>query len=328
MLWSLVYWLLRRLVALLARGEDGQRDLELVVLRYQVKLLSRQRSRRLQLRTRDRAVLAAAALFLPRERRACLLVGPETLRRWHRQFVRRRPPRPQGRPGRPPLGAETAGLVVRLGRENPRWGYMRIRGELKKLGIEVSATTIASLLRRAGLGPAPRRIAPSWSQFLRAEAYGLLARDGTLDQEDRTPLSRGLEIEPSASEQSAPGCDEAGDEQASGTGERRLAAARPIGPEQKPPSAAGLLPVPAQATRRRAAAARSPPAQRSDSAETARRGHATSPSCHARAQAELRILTGDHWRTREGRRTVRGRPEAVGDRVSLPNRGGRTCTWS
>src|SRR6478672_3840170 len=137
---------------------------------------------------------------------------------------------------------------------------MRIRGELKKLGIEVSATTIATLLRRAGLGPAPRRIGPSWSQFLRAEAYGLLARGGTLDQEDRVSFARALEIEPPAREQSAPGWDEAGDEQASGTNERRLAAARPIGLQQKPPSASGLLPVPAQATRRRAAAARSPPA--------------------------------------------------------------------
>src|SRR6266508_4228335 len=99
MLWLLVYWLLRRLLALLARGADGERDLEVVVLRYQIKLLSRQRSRRLQLRTRDRAVLAAAGLLLPRERRSGLLVGPDTLRRWHRQFVRRRPPRPQRKPG-------------------------------------------------------------------------------------------------------------------------------------------------------------------------------------------------------------------------------------
>src|SRR6266540_4641556 len=210
MLWSLIYWLLRRLVARVARGADGQRDLEYVVLRYQIKLLSRQESRGLQLRTSDRAVLAAAALFLPRERRSCLLVGPDTLRRWHRQFVRRRPPRPQGRPGRPPLRAETAALVVRLGRENPRWGYMRIRGELKKLGIEVSATTIASLLRRAGLGPAPRRLGPSWSQFLRAEAYGLLARDGTLDGEDQASFARGLEIEPTAGEQPVPGCVDVG----------------------------------------------------------------------------------------------------------------------
>src|SRR4051794_33325685 len=205
MLWLLVYWLLRRLPALLARGADGQRELESVVLRYQIKLLSRQKSGRLQLRTSDRAVLAAAALFLPRERRSCLLVGPGTLRRWHRQFVRRRPPRPQGKPGRPPLGRETAALVVRLGRENPRWGYMRIRGELKKLGIEVSATTIATLLRLSGLGPAPRRLGPSWSEFLRAEAYGLLARGGSLAEEDQAPFTCGLALQPTASEQAAPG---------------------------------------------------------------------------------------------------------------------------
>src|SRR6266568_779916 len=94
MLWSLVYWLLRRLVGLLVRGADGEREPESVVLRYQIKLLSRQKSRRLQLRTSDRALLAAAALFLPRERRSCLLVGPDTPRRWHRQFVRRRPATP------------------------------------------------------------------------------------------------------------------------------------------------------------------------------------------------------------------------------------------
>src|SRR4051794_37086998 len=274
MLWLLVYWLLRRLPALLARGADGQRELESVVLRYQIKLLSRQKSGRLQLRTSDRAVLAAAALFLPRERRSCLLVGPGTLRRWHRQFVRRRPPRPHGKPGRPPLGRETAALVVRLGRENPRWGYMRIRGELKKLGIEVSATTIATLLRRAGLGPAPGRIGPSWSEFLRAEAYGLLARGGTLDEEDRVSFSGGLEIEPTTSEQAAPGCDDEGDDQVSGTSEQRIGTARPIGPGQNAPSSIRLLhPVPARATRRRAAAARSPPANRSDSEDqAARRG--------------------------------------------------------
>jgi hypothetical protein len=151
---------------------------------------------------------------------------------------------------------------------------MRIRGELKKLGIEVSATTIATLLRRAGLGPAPRRIGPSWSEFLRAEAYGLLARGGTLDEEDRVSFSRGLEIEPTTSEQAAPGCDDEGDDQASGTSEQRIGAARPIGPGQNPPSASGLvLPVPARATRRRAAAARSPPANRPDSEDqAARRG--------------------------------------------------------
>jgi hypothetical protein len=51
---------------------------------------------------------------------------------------------------------------------------MRIQGELKGLGISVSATTIATVLRSAGLGPAPRRIGPSWSEFLRAQAHSLV----------------------------------------------------------------------------------------------------------------------------------------------------------
>jgi hypothetical protein len=64
-----------------------------------------------------------------------------------------------------------------MARENPRWGCVRIQGELRNLGIQVGATTIRALLRRHGLGPAPRRTGPSWSEFLRAQAHGILACD-------------------------------------------------------------------------------------------------------------------------------------------------------
>jgi putative transposase len=67
--------------------------------------------------------------------------------------------------------------VLRLARENPKWGCVRIQGELRKLGVGVGATTIRSLLRRVGLGPAPRRGGPSWAEFLRAQAEGIVACD-------------------------------------------------------------------------------------------------------------------------------------------------------
>jgi transposase InsO family protein len=64
-----------------------------------------------------------------------------------------------------------------LAKENPRWGYRRIQGELRKLGVRVSATAIRSLLRRQCLAPAPRREGPSWREFLTSQASGILACD-------------------------------------------------------------------------------------------------------------------------------------------------------
>jgi hypothetical protein len=65
-------------------------------------------------------------------------------------------------------------LVMRLARENPRWGYLRIVGECRKLGMTVSATAVRKLLRRHRLGPARRTTGPSWSEFLKAQAAGTI----------------------------------------------------------------------------------------------------------------------------------------------------------
>ena len=122
-------------------------------------------------------LLAELARLLPRERWPVFLVTPSTLLRWHRELVARRwtyPPTGRGRRG---LRPEVVELVVRLARENPRWGYLRIVGECRKLGVRVSATSVRRILRRHRLGPAPRRGGPTWTQFLRAQASGLLACD-------------------------------------------------------------------------------------------------------------------------------------------------------
>jgi putative transposase len=66
---------------------------------------------------------------------------------------------------------------LRLARENPRWGYKRVQGELKKLGIRVSATSIRTVLLGNGLRPAPRRTSVTWRVFLRAQATGIIATD-------------------------------------------------------------------------------------------------------------------------------------------------------
>jgi putative transposase len=178
-LFALVYLLARRVVGLIAGSSHGlmETEVELVVLRHQLKVLKRQAGRP-RLRRSDRLFLAAIARALPRARWSSFFVSPQTLLRWHRELVRRKWTLRRASPGgRPPLNNEIRELILRMGRDNPRWGCIRIRGELRKLGIRVSATTIRSLLRANGLGPAPRRDGPTWNQFLRAQARGILALD-------------------------------------------------------------------------------------------------------------------------------------------------------
>jgi transposase len=122
--------------------------------------------------------MAAMSRVLPRARWSAFLVSPQTLLRWHRDLVRRKWTfRRRSRGGRPPISKDVRELILRMGRENPRWGCIRIRGELAKFGIRVSATKIRMLLRANGLGPAPRREGPTWSTFLRSQAGAILALD-------------------------------------------------------------------------------------------------------------------------------------------------------
>ena len=102
---------------------------------------------------------------------------PQTLLRWHRELVRRKWAQPRPGRGRPPTDGRARKLVLRFARENPRWGYPRIAGELLKLGLRVSPSTVRRILLAAGSGPAPRCSGTSWQQFLRQQAASMLACD-------------------------------------------------------------------------------------------------------------------------------------------------------
>jgi putative transposase len=164
-----------QLLTQLARG-DAAKDLEILVLRHQLIVLRRQTPRP-RLEPADRALLAAVSRVLPRTRWSCFFVTPDTLLRWHRRMVAGAWTYPRRGPGRPPIDHDVQQLILRLGRENPRWGYQRIKGELLRLGTQASVTAIRTTLRRHGLDPAPRRAATTWRAFLRQQAAGIVACD-------------------------------------------------------------------------------------------------------------------------------------------------------
>jgi putative transposase len=136
---SFVFWSLRRLLELmvLRRRTEREKEVEILLLRHQLRVLERQVARP-TLTPANRALLAGFGR-----------VREQVARRWTY------PHRP---PGRPPTRAEVRALVVRLARENPSWGYRRIQGELVGLGIKLAASTVWTILKEAGIEPAPKRL--------------------------------------------------------------------------------------------------------------------------------------------------------------------------
>lgn len=177
------------LVLLTARHRSAAaKDLEILALRHQLAVLQRRQTRPTRLTWWEKLPLSliivalkgvakgTSALWRP----AVVLVTPETVLRWHRELVRRKwtwaTPRARGRP---PVDRDTAALIVRLAHENPRWGYGKIHGELRKLGIRVGRSPVRAVLKRHQIPPAPerQRRGATWRQFLKQHRSQMLACD-------------------------------------------------------------------------------------------------------------------------------------------------------
>ena len=180
MLLKIIYVLVCRLLSLvvLMFRCDSAKDAELLVLRHENAVL-RRHAGRVPYDPADRVWFAALARLLPRDRWTEVFpVTPATLLAWHRKLAAGKYDTSNRRkPGRLPTVPSIAGIIVRLAKENPLWGYRRIHGEITKLGVTVAQSTVWEILRKAGIDPAPRRAGPTWRQFLRAHASGILAVD-------------------------------------------------------------------------------------------------------------------------------------------------------
>jgi putative transposase len=149
----------------LRRSEHDQ-TIEVVLLRQQLRLYERQ-ARQPQPSRWEKVVLATLAARLPDLSQVCLVFTPATLLRWHREIVKRKwtfdncP-----KQGRPPVSDVCVEIILRFARENPRWGYGKIQGELGKLGHRTSRSTIKRVLREHRVPPAPERGKSTWRDFL------------------------------------------------------------------------------------------------------------------------------------------------------------------
>ena len=142
----------------LRRQSDREKDLEILILRHQLDILDRKQAHPIKISKAEKLTLSVLTNKLKtvssgsasQLRNVVRIFQPETVIKWHRELVRRKwtqDHRSNG--GRPRIDQDLEDLIVRLAEENPRWGYGKIEGELLKLGVKLSQTTIRNVLDRA-----------------------------------------------------------------------------------------------------------------------------------------------------------------------------------
>jgi transposase InsO family protein len=173
-------------VAISCRSNQ-EKDLEILLLRQQLRILQRQHTHPSRLCRWDKlglALLGARLVALSSSGRShlahvMLVFKPDTVLKWHRELVRRQWTCTRRTTGRPPSAPELEALLLRLANENPRWGYSKLQGELLKLGYEIGRSTVRDLLKRHRVPPAPQRgqRGSSWHAFLEHYKQQMLACD-------------------------------------------------------------------------------------------------------------------------------------------------------
>jgi putative transposase len=163
-----------------------EKDLQIVLLRQQLRILERKTRTKPRLSSSEKLMMVALFTRLKQQtqdwyerlQQTALLFKPDTLLKWHRDLVRYKWTfKHRHRGGRPRLEAEIEALILRLALENPRMGYLKLHGELLKLGYRLDPGTVKNVLRRHRLKPAPQRGQTSWRTFLNHYRQQLLACD-------------------------------------------------------------------------------------------------------------------------------------------------------
>ena len=165
---------------------NRDKDLETIILRQQVRILQRKVKTPPRITDSERMILAiltdrykqSTDYARQRLHQVMLILKPDTVLGWHRELAHRKWTfRRKGNPGRPCISPELQVLIVRLAKENPRWGYDKIHGELLKLGHRLGVTSVRNILKRQRDTPVSQRSTGSWCSFLGHYKDQILACD-------------------------------------------------------------------------------------------------------------------------------------------------------